>query len=388
MYKGFLLILLVALLPVSAYAGGGVLNILYTGALNGELEPCGCSPKTESGGLARLSGFISAARDKINPYILIDAGNSMGEDTPQGRFKADALLQAFGIMNYDAAAFFKHDRLLPPDLLSPLIEKNRIPALYGKVSHVIVERAPLKINISADPSVRILGAFNVLLADRPAAELKSIDGWDVIVTSSGEILDEPERSNGGVIVAGYPKGQKLGVLTLDLDETGRVINARHRWQGLGKEIEEDARVRGILNEYDGKVAGLLKDDERKVLADSPYIGAPRCAECHRPFADSWKVTRHAGAFGALEKAGKSKDPECVKCHTTGYMQPGGFYSMASTPNLANVQCEVCHGAGRDHAMEPSSPLKPVEESVCRVCHTKDRSPDFNFNVYYENIRHR
>ena len=29
------------------------LNIVYTGGVAGELEPCGCSPKTDFGGVAR-----------------------------------------------------------------------------------------------------------------------------------------------------------------------------------------------------------------------------------------------------------------------------------------------------------------------------------------------
>jgi hypothetical protein len=37
------------------------------------------------------------------------------------------------------------------------------------------------------------------------------------------------------------------------------------------------------------------------------------------------------------------DAECLSCHTTGYGQPGGFVSVAETPKLVGVQCEVCHG---------------------------------------------
>src|SRR3990172_4098107 len=92
------------LLPFVAHGRDKVLNILYTGAIKGELEPCGCSPKTESGGLARLSGYISANRDALAPYVLVDAGNSMAEDTPQGRLKTEALLRSFNIIGYDAMA--------------------------------------------------------------------------------------------------------------------------------------------------------------------------------------------------------------------------------------------------------------------------------------------
>ena len=93
MFKKALLILFLLLPPSAAWGQEGAINILYTGGIKGELEPCGCSPKTESGGLARLSGYIEGKKEELKPYILIDAGNSMGEETPQGRLKSEALLE-------------------------------------------------------------------------------------------------------------------------------------------------------------------------------------------------------------------------------------------------------------------------------------------------------
>jgi len=52
--KTLFIMLAVIFFPVTSSAGEKALNILYTGALQGELEPCGCSPETQSGGLARL----------------------------------------------------------------------------------------------------------------------------------------------------------------------------------------------------------------------------------------------------------------------------------------------------------------------------------------------
>ena len=51
-------ICLIITFPPVTYGEGKKLNIIYTGSLEGELEPCGCSPKGNFGGLARLSGYI------------------------------------------------------------------------------------------------------------------------------------------------------------------------------------------------------------------------------------------------------------------------------------------------------------------------------------------
>ncbi|MBI5598879.1 MAG: hypothetical protein HY890_03980 [Deltaproteobacteria bacterium] len=361
--------------------------------MKGELEPCGRSPKTDYGGLARLAGYISSNREELRPYVLVDAGNSTGEDTPQGRLKSEALLNSLGIMGYDAAAFLEHDAL-PEGFLSRIIEKYGIPALSDGAryrSSVPVASGPFGINISADSKGYKKGSFNILLTGRPVSEVRgevsSNGGWDVIVTSSGEILEEPVKAGKTVIVSGYPKGEKLGILTVHTDAKGAVSGFAHRWQPLGKDIKEDSNVRDVLKEYDRKVASLVKDEERKSSLNGPYLGDASCDACHQPFMEGWKNTRHAGAFVALEKAGKSKDPECVRCHSVGYGEEGGFYSVTLTPGLANVQCEACHGPGKGHVSDFTKPMRPVGEDVCLRCHTRENSPDFVFKIYFEKIRH-
>jgi hypothetical protein len=190
-----------------------------------------------------------------------------------------------------------------------------------------------------------------------------------------------------VVVSGYPKGEKLGILTLKIADDGMVAGFTHRWQSLGAEMAEDPDIRDLIDEYDVKVAGLLKDEERRVPSDRTYFGYKSCVDCHQPFIERWSATRHAGAFATLAAVGKSRDPECVKCHTTGYGEEGGFYSAIATPGLTDVQCEQCHGPGRDHLSDYTVPMAAVEEPVCLVCHSKENSPDFDFRTYLKKIKH-
>jgi hypothetical protein len=57
---------------------------------------------------------------------------------------------------------------------------------------------------------------------------------------------------------------------------------------------------------------------------SLFLGSPACGGCHAPALAFWKTTKHARALGALARIGRSRDPSCVGCHVTGYLQPGGF----------------------------------------------------------------
>ncbi len=135
-----------------------------------------------------------------------------------------------------------------------------------------------------------------------------------------------------------------------------------------------------------------------------YLGAKKCKACHMKQYKSWSKTTMATSFENLKagvkgdekkKAGLdpdkdyTKDADCLKCHTTGYGQPSGFTSIEETPNLANVQCEGCHGPGADFRaiMKKDKKFKladvkaaglqiPTEENNnCMECH----GPDSPFN---------
>jgi len=377
-----------------AYEQTRTLNIVYTGSINGELEPCGCSPKTDFGGVARRGGYLRGHRKTLFPYILIDSGNFLSKDTPQGRLKAEAMIKSMSIMKYDVVAFLRNEKGFSYDFLSPLLRKFKIPAISDAPPYrqsTTIRCGGMIINVSAEPKDYKNGKLNILLTDRTITEASSLKGWDVIILSQAKEgpseLENPIRVNETVIVRGYPKGQKLGILSLKVDRKGKVIDFRHRWQPLGRDVREDPALRRVLKEYDNKVARLLRNHytppEKTV-----YLGVSKCIECHQPFVEGWKKTKHASAFATLQRVGKSNDPECIKCHTVGSGEEGGFHRIETTPHLSNVQCEACHGPGRDHLLDFSKPMQPVVEYVCLKCHTKSTSPDFNYPVYLEKVKHK
>ena len=61
---------------------------------------------------------------------------------------------------------------------------------------------------------------------------------------------------------------------------------------------------------------------------------------------------------------------CLPCHTVGYGRPSGFVDIESTPQLANVQCESCHGPGSNHNLDPIGVPLTVNYStaLCGECH--------------------
>jgi hypothetical protein len=106
-----------------------------------------------------------------------------------------------------------------------------------------------------------------------------------------------------------------------------------------------------------------------------YIGNTACGACHAPALAQWKTTKHARALAALAKVGRDRDPSCVGCHVTGYLQAGGPRDIADArERFANVGCESCHGPGSKHgaaADKRGTLARAVPEATCRGCHTPD-----------------
>lgn len=103
--------------------------------------------------------------------------------------------------------------------------------------------------------------------------------------------------------------------------------------------------------------------------DAKYVGTDNCKMCHQPEPyTGWSKSAHAQAFDLLKSVGEEKNPECLKCHTTGYGKPGGFVDEASTPALAGVTCEACHGPGSAHKGIAEKITKVPSAKVCAECH--------------------
>mgnify|MGYP003573726611 FL=1 len=113
-----------------------------------------------------------------------------------------------------------------------------------------------------------------------------------------------------------------------------------------------------------------------------YVGSKKCMMCHGDQHKAWQEMKHSKAWASLndEQKTSGKDDKgraCASCHSTGHGQPGGFVSEKETPDLVNVGCESCHGAGSVHMktmmmaqMNDETPEdKKISKSVgCVQCH--------------------
>jgi len=95
------------------------------------------------------------------------------------------------------------------------------------------------------------------------------------------------------------------------------------------------------------------------------VGAQACRACHSRIYHLWLKGPHAAATQRLDPAAQ-RDPRCTGCH-----------GSSERPELAGVQCEACHGQGRnyaadivmrDRALARAAGLSAIDEATCLRCH--------------------
>lgn len=131
-----------------------------------------------------------------------------------------------------------------------------------------------------------------------------------------------------------------------------------------------------------RVPALQPQEFFRVIGPSPYYaGSASCEECHADIHETEMQTRHTGALGTLKQIGQSGNPQCLPCHTVGYGLPTGFYTESSTPHLAGVQCENCHGPAALHVADPFDltvhPRAEIAGQMCGGCHTGSHHPTYD-----------
>ena len=198
------------------------------------------------------------------------------------------------------------------------------------------------------------------------------------------------------------------------------------------EANEDGEAKGKSRSeiLEAKREALKRKLAEKQMPKSPkFVGATGCTgSCHDVWYGAWKKTPHAMAYTLLKpgirgeakkKAGLdpdkdyTSDPQCLRCHTTGYKQKGGFEGPDSKnptppeepdePNLAAIGCEMCHSVMGGNMFrivmkDKKEKFKRMEmegygqrfdyENVCKRCHGHANTPfkssvDSKYDFNYE-----
>ena len=415
--------------PLNAAESKSIL-IVYTGNLLAELKPCGCAKEEDQGGIERRMQYLKDLRKNKPNLLLVDTGDHFKEPTRQGKLKAETLMKATKMMKYDSVALGERDLVYG----SRFLKSQSIPFVAGNIE---LENFPLnKSRIKnfknglkvatlsvVDPDLFYLNNHSglkipdpdqfvsrevsriqesnpdliVLLThmDRKKA-LKFLDKKGVDIVINGHINSEtdtvdmkPFYKDDKIFVQSSPRGQKMGEIKISLDEKQK-ISFEHRMVRLDSSIKNDPEMVKLYEIYNEKIEAIFFESlaaKRNKDKASVFAGEAACKTCHSGAHEKWSASRHGRAYETLRKINKAFDPECLVCHVVGYNTPGGFISELDTPGLKNVQCEVCHGPGKEHISSPKPGFGMEAGNACKKCHVKNHSPRFNFTKYWPKIKH-
>ena len=227
--------------------------------------------------------------------------------------------------------------------------------------------------------------------------LQALPQVDVMISSTEAHLGrEPITVGRSVMVFGGTEGQRLGHLHLKVYPNRSVGVVWGRSVRLTEKIDEDPDVRELVQRTTARANAWHRERAEAALAAAQgaggYRGAYRtasaCRECHEAAHEVWRTSAHARAMCVLEAGNQDFLPQCVSCHVTG-MGSGGFRDRLSTPELADVQCEACHGPAAEHLEDPARPYGPAGLETCaETCHTPDQTAGhFAPGEAWERIRH-
>ena len=255
---------------------------------------------------------------------------------------------------------------------------------------------------------------------------KQFPQFDLLLTAGGveDPQADPEFLGKTMMVDVGHKGKSAGVVGYYPDAAAKgdpkkrfrftIIELdQERFDNTPKMAEHMQFYQDRLKQEDLAAKELPIDHPR----GATFVGAETCGECHTKAYEKWLTTAHAHAYESLIEGREDQiargekiisriyDPECLSCHVTGWhpqevlRYKSGFVNKQQSPHLLGQQCENCHGPGSGHIelveMDKLEDAKKVmrvtlaeaKKNTCYKCHDLDNSPNFEFDSYWEKIKH-
>lgn len=400
-------------------------SIVYSADLRGVVA----APAHEAGGLARRATLVDRARLAPRAMLQVDAGDLVAgpgdeaglADPAARQARARLVLGAYARMGIDVTTVGERELALGAHEWRTLCGAAKVPVVASN----LVEREgravfPATTIVSVgDISVGVFGILELdgdtpvppdavvtdaVMAARASVQTLRRQGARIIVglfhlaggLARARVI-AADTAGIDVVVLGHhgpaapPRFVRAGERGVDL---GRV-DARLDGRGVpelvdhvvvaGADVPEQAGVSLLVRTAAGSVprtlaeslAALSKVTGSHAYGENwTYASTSLCLGCHPTQAKQWMTTDHAHAFATLEDAGKAHEPDCMGCHMTGFLMPGGAQNFESGVQFTNVGCEACHGPSAAHVTSMNKrrgTSRTVDGTVCLGCHTPDQT---------------
>jgi hypothetical protein len=399
--------------------------LVFTGELDGYIEPCGCTGKeNQKGGLSRRQNFLRSITAAGWEVVPVDLGGQVKRFGKQTEAKFQSIVDGLRGMQYAAVGFGPADLRLPAEELvaavapigdtpTPYVSAN--VGLLGLDANItprfrVVEAGGLKIGITTvlgaeeaakirNDDIEVVPAaqalapvaaelakagchHQVLLCFAKPEETQALAAkfpqFDIVATSGG--ADEPPREllqlpGGARLVELGHKGMFAVAVGFFADSATPLRSQRVPLDARWGEADD---MIALLATYQQKLETLGLEGLGLVPIRHPsgrrFAGSAACKECHEEAYEVWESSGHAEALTTLEDARPRRDgdPECLSCHVVGWapqrFEPfeGGFAGMDKTPHLAHQGCENCHGPAAAHTAVERGDVRATEAERDRL----------------------
>lgn len=360
--------------------------ILYTGSTKSQLEPCGCYQE-QAGGLPRRAYAVNQIRRNGFPTLLVDVGNIFDGKEEIDTHRCEINLKAMSAMGYEVLALSEVDLSYGKTYLNRLSEIATFPFLASDTIETDFTQ-PFMIKkveqhtiafVARTTQARAVSEANVVVA---LGDLEISDNIDIAIQSNdGETVQADGKT---VYISSEPEGKTLGLLALWINANGELDRYYATQIALTGDVAESEPVREMLTNFYRKFSKsadatpLFAGEHLEQDPQNGYVSAMACQRCHQQEYLQWSATRHAFAYETLLKKERYFDSGCLSCHTTGFGYSTGFQIGDQDSAFKGVQCETCHGPGKQHVGNPKKDniRRAAETSLCLTCHDMKHSPGF------------
>lgn len=388
-------------------------HLLVGGGIAGYLSPCGCTEPMQGGIRRKVEAYLTLSPK--NRTTRVELGPLSSGSARQDEMKIEAAVEALAAGEVSAISSSFEDSRFGSAMAANLsrMSKNRFVST-GAPSEVhtsTLAHGPFLIG-SWDPKIsqsaaqlgdQALGEDEAISSLTQEAELRGLRPLLLLEDAKAAahriaeshpslaVIVYRSKSNPPLkadlvgrtyLVTPGPQGKSLIQLSFRSGEltSQRVVS-------LGPEIKNHPEAERIFRVYKRRVKEENLLDLFPRSEGEKFAGTKACISCHPKEGRIWAASEHGHALKTLEDDGSDRDPDCVSCHVVGLEKKGGFKDRATTPQLANVGCESCHGPGAKHAEAPKRAKMSSSLKTCVSCHNPDHSPNFDLPAYWKKIAH-
>ena len=237
---------------------------------------------------------MKEVRKTSENVLLLDAGNTLFGNRPLAKqTQGQAIVEAMNLMGYDAMVLGSEDFRLGLDVLRQRMEEAEFPILSANVVISGTDQlfaTPYVIKEIADHKVAIIGLTNQEAASAAGGDIVALDPLETLRDLMDEVSEEadvvivlshlgaeanfqlPSQAQGiDLIVGGYSRdvlrpplwneasgtviaqagyqGQRIGIVSLEMDSQGKVAGHEGEVVVLTDEFADDPEMRAFLDQY-------------------------------------------------------------------------------------------------------------------------------------------